>query len=237
MDDDKSSRLSRLTAIITLLQSKSLVTATEMSTKYGVSIRTVYRDIRSLESSGVPIVTEEGKGYTLMDGYKLPPIMFTEQEAFALITSEKLIMRDKDSSLVTKYSEAIQKIKAVLKSTNKRKAEFLNQRVHIGKNYQDNHTSHALIDIQIAMANYQVVKISYKNSNGITSERQIEPFYIYHSLEENWTVHAYCRTKKEFRTFRLDRMNQVKVLDFVFKPHKTVIKSYFGKKFIAPVYP
>lgn len=68
-------RLSRLTAILTQLQSKRLLTAREIAEKYKISIRTVYRDIRTLESSGIPIITVEGQGYSIMEGYKIPPVM------------------------------------------------------------------------------------------------------------------------------------------------------------------
>ncbi|WP_370539714.1 helix-turn-helix transcriptional regulator [Algoriphagus sp. Y33] len=77
MNDNDTRRLSRLTAILTQLQTRRLLTATNLAEKFNVSIRTIYRDIRALEQAGVPILTEDGKGYTLMDGYKIPPVMFT----------------------------------------------------------------------------------------------------------------------------------------------------------------
>lgn len=103
-------RLARLTAIITQLQSKRIVTARDIAEKYDISIRTVYRDIRTLEESGIPIVTEEGKGYSIMEGYKLPPVMFTEEEANALITAEQLLLKNKEQSLVEHYKSAVTKI-------------------------------------------------------------------------------------------------------------------------------
>ena len=78
MKDNDTKRLSRLTAILTQLQTKRLLTATALADKFGVSVRTIYRDIRALEQAGVPILTEDGKGYTLMEGYRIPPVMFTE---------------------------------------------------------------------------------------------------------------------------------------------------------------
>ncbi|MEL7062687.1 MAG: HTH domain-containing protein, partial [Bacteroidota bacterium] len=81
---EEKPRLSRLTAILTQLQSKRLVTAKALAERHNVSIRTIYRDIRTLEQSGIPIVTEEGKGYSIMEGYHLPPVVFTEDEANAL---------------------------------------------------------------------------------------------------------------------------------------------------------
>lgn len=123
MVDDKP-RIARLSAIITQLQSKKIVTARDIAERHQVSIRTIYRDIRTLEQSGIPIITEEGKGYSIMDSYKLPPIMFTEEEALALITAEQIIQTNKDQSLITSYQKAITKIKAVLKNTQKIKQNF-----------------------------------------------------------------------------------------------------------------
>jgi len=97
---EEKTRLARLSAIVTQLQSKSIVTAKAIADRHNVSIRTVYRDIRTLEQSGIPIITEEGKGYSILDGYSLPPIMFTEAEALALITAEQLIGRNNDQSLI-----------------------------------------------------------------------------------------------------------------------------------------
>jgi predicted DNA-binding transcriptional regulator YafY len=91
MSDD-TKRLSLLTSILTQLQTKRLfLTATDLANKFSVSKRTIYRDIKALEQAGVPILIEEGKGYTIMDGYRIPPIMFTESEANALRTAEQLI--------------------------------------------------------------------------------------------------------------------------------------------------
>ena len=100
MPKTDSSRLERLTAIITQLQTKRLITSTMLSEKFGVSVRTIYRDIRALEKSGIPIITQEGRGYSIIEGYRLPPIMFTEKEANALITAEQLLSLNKDKSFV-----------------------------------------------------------------------------------------------------------------------------------------
>lgn len=88
MNDSDIKRLSRLTAILTQLQTKRILTSTTFAEKFGVSVKTIYRDIRALEQAGVPIFTEDGKGYSLIEGYRIPPVMFTENEANALITTE-----------------------------------------------------------------------------------------------------------------------------------------------------
>lgn len=226
---DNIKRLPRLTAILTLLQTKKIVTATELAKKFGISVRTVYRDIRALEQSGIPIVTEEGIGYSLMEGYKLPPIMFTEKEANALITAEQFVLRSKDSSLVKEFSEAIAKIKSVLRYSNKEKAELLAERVFFGRNFEAQVTSQNLAEIQLALTNFQLVRITYETADGKISDRTIEPFALYNSPQEDWTLAAYCRLRKDFRSFRLDRMKKVLVLEEVFEPHELTIEEYLER--------
>src|SRR3954468_7544728 len=103
MIDNDTRRLSRLIAILTQLQTRRMITATVLAQKFGVSVRTIYRDIRALEQAGVPVLTEEGKGYSLMEGYKNPPVMFSETQANALILAEQLVLMNKDSSFIKDY--------------------------------------------------------------------------------------------------------------------------------------
>jgi predicted DNA-binding transcriptional regulator YafY len=110
-----------LTAILIQLQTKRILTSTTLAEKFGVSVRTIYRDIKALKQAGVPKLTEDGKGYSLMEVYRVPPVMFTENEANALITAEHLVLKNRDSSLNKEYTEAVNKIKAVLWYQQKRK--------------------------------------------------------------------------------------------------------------------
>lgn len=223
-------RLSRLTAIITQLQSSRIVTAKTLAEKHGVSIRTIYRDIRTLEKSGVPIITEEGRGYTMMEGYQLPPIMFTEGEANALVTAEQLINKNKDISLVNQYNSAIEKIKALLKGPQKEKIHLLTERVYIGNNYTNEKSSNYLMQIQTALTNFQVLKIAYLSSKGVDTKREIEPFALY-STQDNWLLIAFCRLRKDFRVFRIDYIqNMVNTLE-KFESHNMTLEAYFKKQY------
>ena len=132
MTDNDTKRLSRLISILTQFQTKRLLTSTTLAEKFGVSVRTIYRDIKALEQAGVPILTEEGKGYYLMEGYRIPPVMFTESEANALITAEQLILKNKDASFVKEYKEAVNKIKSVLKSVGKRTSFLMGLEIRNG---------------------------------------------------------------------------------------------------------
>ncbi|UPZ34864.1 YafY family transcriptional regulator [Sphingobacterium sp. PCS056] len=228
MDNGKDiKRLSRLTAILTQLQTKRLTKASELAEKFLVTKRTIYRDIKALEMAGVPILVEEGKGYSLMEGYRVSPIMFTESEAYALITAEQLILKNKDSSFVKEYSEAINKIKSVLRNNTKDKSNLLSDRVLFRINSNNNRTSHFLSTIQLAMTNFKLIKIKYQSSeNKQSTERSIEPFAMY-STQENWLLIAYCRLRKDFRTFRIDRILDLFTLNEEFEPNDMTMQEYF----------
>ncbi len=226
MNDESKPRLTRLAAILTLLQSKPLITARELAEHYQVSIRTIYRDIRTLEDSGVPIVVEEGKGYSLLEGYHLPPVMFTEQEANALITAEQFMLQDKDQSLVESYRDAVAKIKAVLRNSQKAKAQLLSERIQIRVNLANEKTSEYLTSLQLAITNFQLIKLQYLSLQGQASERLIEPFAVY-STQGNWILIAFCRLRNDFRAFRLDCMQALEAQEEYFEPHPISLQEYF----------
>ncbi len=227
MNENDIKRLPRLTAILTQLQAKRLLTASELAARFSVSNRTIYRDMKALEQAGIPILTEEGKGYTLMEGYRMPPVMFSESEANALITAEQLVLKNKDASFVKEYTAAIGKIKSVLRSTMKDKANLLSDRVVSGQNTGNYRTSNYLSTLQLALTNFMLVRIKYcsPDSNQST-ERTIEPFAIY-TTQENWLLIALCRLRNDYRAFRLDRITGLSVLDQTFEPHRITFEEYF----------
>jgi predicted DNA-binding transcriptional regulator YafY len=228
MKDNDTKRLSRLTAILTQLQTKRLLTATGLADKFGVSIRTIYRDIRALEQSGVPVITEDGRGYSLMEGFRIPPVMFTESQANALILAEQLVLKNKDTSFIKDYSEAIDKIKAVLRQDDKDKANLLAERTRFEQNLNRERNSNNLSQLQYALTNFCLTKIMYTNEEHKTTTRIVEPFSLL-STTENWLMIAWCRLRKEFRYFRLDRIKNTEILNEKFKPHKMTLQEFFDK--------
>jgi predicted DNA-binding transcriptional regulator YafY len=228
MNDNDTKRLSRLTAILTQLQAKRLLTASALADKFSVSIRTIYRDIRALEQAGVPILTEDGKGYTLMEGYRIPPVLFTENEANALILAEQLVLKNKDASFVKDYSEAIDKIKAVLGHNVKDKANLLAERTRFSQNINRERNSNNLSELQFALTNFCLTRIQYTNETNKATSRLIEPFAIL-SAQENWLLVAWCRLRNEFRFFRLDRIKKLQILTEKFIPHKMTLQEYFDR--------
>lgn len=233
---NEQTRIARLTAIVTQLQAKQLLTATELSKKYNVSVRTVYRDIRTLEEAGVPVCTEEGRGYSLVEGYSLPPVMLNETEANALITAERFVLKSKDSSFIKEYTEAIAKIKSVLRHTTRDKADFLSSRLEVRQNEANDQSSRFLAVLQIALTNFNLVRIDYAASKNERTARTVEPFALYNT-HENWILIAKCRLRNDYRSFRLDRIKDLQPLDTTFTPHDLTLPEYFEicrKKSLTP---
>jgi predicted DNA-binding transcriptional regulator YafY len=232
MIENDTKRLTRLTAILTQLQSKRILTATMLANKFAVSNRTIYRDIKALESAGVPIITEEGKGYRIMDGYRIPPIMFTEDEANALLTAELIIQSSKDSSLIKKYVDATEKIRAVMPSNIKEKTNTLEQRMGITNTYIDNSPkSKYLLEIQKALVEYEVITIAYNDKLGKLTNRNVEPFAIYSNQNDEWVMVAFCKLRNNFRTFSLINIAKLAFTSEKFEPHKITFKQYLEKAF------
>ena len=222
-------QLSRLISILTLLKSKRILTATEVSERFDVSVRTVYRDMRKLEEAGVPISTIEGKGYTLLEGYTVAPVQFTEQEANAIITAKHMVSNSQDSSFIRDFDEALVKIKSVFKDSVLEKSEHLHDKIVVLDKPFDNVESHTLSEIQIAITNFFYIEIHYRKANDFeTSQRKIEPVAMY-SISNKWILMAWCHLRNEYRAFRIDRIQKFKVLAEKFEDRKFDFSKYFAE--------
>src|SRR3982751_2466850 len=106
MSNEVKNRFDRIVAILTQLQSSRVMKAQDLAERFQVSLRTIYRDIRSLEEAGVPVSGEAGVGYTLMEGYRLPPVMFTQEEAASFVAADKLMQKFTDNKVAASYGAA-----------------------------------------------------------------------------------------------------------------------------------
>ena len=221
------SQLSRLINILTLLKSRRVLTATELSEKFDVSIRTVYRDIQKLLEAGVPVITLEGRGYTLMDGYTVAPVQFTEKQANALITAQHLVKQSNDSSFTNDFEEALTKIKSVFRSSVLEKSELLNNKIHVFDNQYESISSNALSELQLSITHFNYVEINYRKAdNPNISFRKIEPCALF-STYQKWILIAWCHLRKDYRAFRVDRIQHFKILQENFEDRKFKIQDYF----------
>lgn len=223
-------QLPRLISILTLLKSKRVITSTELSEKFDVSVRTIYRDIRKLEEAGVPVITIEGVGYSLMDGYTVAPVQFSEKEANALITAHQIVKSSKDESLLLDLEEAMVKIKSVFRSSILEKSEALSKQIHIFDTTRENINSNALSEIQLAITNLNYIEINYRKADDPNiSFRKIEPYAIL-STNQKWILMAWCHLRNEYRAFRVDRIQHFKILQDKFEDRKFNLQAYFEEE-------
>jgi len=219
-------RLTRLTSILLHLQSQRVITAQELADRFEITQRTVYRDIRALEEAGVPIIGEAGKGYSLIDGYRIPPVMFTEQEINALLTAQQYFQKNADKSAYRDLTNVVTKIKAIIRYSEKEKAEKLEDRLYVFSNDQTNETN-LLSTIQLAITNCRALKIKYHAGyTDAVTDRTIEPLGVY-LYKGNWIVVAQCRLRNELRDFRLDRMLSLTVTSDTFPDRTFSLEAYF----------
>lgn len=206
-------RFDRVSAILIMLQTKKWITANEISERFNVSKRTIYRDLQTLQEAGIPIGAEAGKGYFIVEGYHLPPVMFTPDEAGSLLLAGKLIEKMGDQSIGQGFKSALEKIRAILPEKEKVYLESLDKGVEVF--YNSSLTSskisgNVLFDVQRALANKFVVKIDYQSfhKNEKTTDRYVEPIVLcFYSM--HWHLIAYCRLREEFRDFRVDRIKSI----------------------------
>lgn len=209
-------RLDRLTAILIHLQTKRVVRAQELASRFGISLRTVYRDVRSLEEAGVPIGAEAGVGYFLTD-YHLPPVMFTNAEASALLMGSKLIEKWTDESVQTEFDSALFKIKSVLKRPDQEHLDDLEAHINVAKpTHRKPHSAGLLNSLQHAIARRHVLNIQYHSHyNDAETQREVEPVGLYHA-HMAWHLIAFCRTRQDYRDFRIDRIQQLTDTEQIF---------------------
>ncbi|MES2239475.1 MAG: YafY family protein [Bacteroidota bacterium] len=231
MFDETPKRFDRIVAILIQLQSKKIVKAQELADRFEVSLRTIYRDIRTLEASGVPIYSEAGVGYALMDGYRLPPVMFTREEASSFIAAEKLMQKFTDTTLGNHYASAMYKLKAVLRNDHKDWVSSIESSILMQSSEKlfNDKSPNTLATLFESIAEKTQVFLSYEafNSDEIT-ERKIEPVGVFHD-NNNWYVLGYCHLRKDYRQFRADRIHEIKKTEIPFSLEHDSLETYLDK--------
>lgn len=209
-------RIDRLLGILTFLQSKKYVPAEKIAEKYKISIRTVYRDVKALCEQGIPISFEQHKGYFVVQGYFLPPVSFTSEEANALLLMEGLVHSFADKSIKTHYSNLLNKVKTVLRSSQKEKLELLDNKIKLQLPPCAINDFEYLTTLQNAISAKTIVELDYKNTKEEVSKRQVEPiglvFYAF-----NWHLVAWCHIRNDYRDFKVSRILKVSSHGWPFK--------------------
>jgi predicted DNA-binding transcriptional regulator YafY len=223
-------RIDRVSAILIHLQSKKWVTAGEIAKRFEISLRTVYRDLKALEEAGVPIGAEAGKGYYLVDGYRLPPVMFTREEAGAMLMAEKMVEKFTDNSVNQHYQSAMYKIKSVLPDCEKQFISDLYSNIEIFYNQQSDNPNNFISVIQQSLVNHQLLDIHYRSiSKDEVTCRVVEPIGLcFYSI--SWHLIAFCRLRNEYRDFRVDRIESLDLNPSKFEPRESLtLREYFKR--------
>jgi predicted DNA-binding transcriptional regulator YafY len=221
-------RFDRLAAILIQLQAKRVVSGPALAEQFGVSLRTVYRDLRSLETAGVPLLAEHAVGYSLVEGYRLPPLLFTREEATALLTAEKLAARLTDRPTAQLTGAAMDKLRAVLRRPDRDHLATLAPHIQVLALRGQLADSAAYQQVVTAIAVRRVVRLHYQaGDTDAVTVREVEPIGMY--LSGQWHVVAYCRLRQGLRDFRLDRIQQLDVQAEVFAARPETLQQYWAK--------
>jgi predicted DNA-binding transcriptional regulator YafY len=207
-------RIDRLFGILTILQSKKFVTAGYLADRYEINVRTVYRDIRALEELGIPVSFEQSRGYFIMQGYFLPPLALTIDEANALILMASLSEKFADKSIDKQCQNALTKLRAILRYGDKDKAELIASNISVWTATEDNSDNEYINTIQKAIVNKIIIEIEYTNNLNQFSKREVEPIGLAF-YSNQWHLIGWCWKRKEYRDFKIKMISK---LSYTYKP-------------------
>src|SRR5438067_3812132 len=202
-------RADRLFRIVQHLRGRRLTTAAFLAGRLGVSLRTVYRDVRDLSLSGVPVEGEAGVGYRLRAGFDIPPLMFTLNEIEALAIGARMVEAWGGPVLAESARTAIEKIVAALPADRRLAVE--RTRLYAPGFHVDGKAMQQLEAVRAAIGARQVLRLDYRDAGGRSSAREIWPLALYF-WGGAWTIGAWCEGRDDFRNFRVDRVAELEAL-------------------------
>ncbi|MGJ3704197.1 helix-turn-helix transcriptional regulator [Variovorax sp. AFSI2.2] len=202
-------RADRLFQLVQLIRGRRLTTAAFLAQRLEVSERTVYRDVADLQHQGVPIEGEAGVGYRLGAGFELPPLMFTQEEASALVAAARLAQSWVDPALARNIETGLGKILSVLPPAARVSAEAL--ALYAPALGLDDAMRNRLQTLREAVEARHKLRLNYRDVSGDASERTVRPLGCFY-WGKVWTLSTWCELRDDFRGFRIDRMDAVEVL-------------------------
>ncbi|HLS95101.1 helix-turn-helix transcriptional regulator [Sphingobacterium allocomposti] len=233
---DITKRFHRIIAIYFQLQGRSIVKAQDLAQRFDVSVRTIYRDIRALEQAGIPIYGEAGTGYSLTEGYKLPPTSFTKDEILSIAASEKLMQKFVDPDLFRHFSTAIDKVRSYLRYSDKNNIMHLEDNLVMQRSSAmfNEAVPDALSVLFESISLQKIAELTYQAIHrNEPNERRIEAVGIFHE-GHFWYFIAYCHLREDYRQFRIDRIQKIKRTDDPFTRKHKPLHYYLDKKAPAP---
>jgi len=202
-------RADRLFQIVQLLRGRRVVTANELARELEVSLRTIYRDVRDLIASGVPIEGEAGVGYLLPRGFDLPPLMFDEDEIEALVLGARMVETWGDPSLARHARQVLSKVETVLPDRLKPRLDAVALYAPVGAPAEQ---AQKLEPLRRGINEMRKVRFDYTDGSGRKSSRTVRPLCLTF-WGKLWLVSAWCELRADFRSFRPDRMDAIELLD------------------------
>lgn len=210
-----------------LLRARRFATGEEMARELGVSKRTVYRDVADLQASGVPIRGEAGVGYRLERGYELAPLVFTSDELSGLVLGARIVAAWGDPDLAAAVGGAMTKIEAVLPEMLRR--VVLETPLFAPGLPSAGAAAGELALLRRAIGERRRVHFRYAREDGAASEREARPLGLYF-WGRKWTLAAWCELRADYRSFRPDRMRDLRLLDARFDPADGISLAGFVAK-------
>jgi predicted DNA-binding transcriptional regulator YafY len=222
------SRSQRLLELLQLLrQYKYPIKGSQLASTLGISLRTLYRDIQTLQTQGVNIEGEAGLGYVLRPGYMLPPLMFSEEEIEALVLGMRWVMKRGDNPLQKAAFTALSKVEAVLPPALKAQLENSSLWVGPAKVLESGKIDLALI--RETIRKHLKVNITYQDGYGVESLRTIWPFALAF-FEQIRIIVAWCELRQDFRHFRFDRISRFVPSDKRYPENRMALLKAWQKK-------
>jgi predicted DNA-binding transcriptional regulator YafY len=213
-------RTDRLLALVLELQAKGQQRAEDLAQTFEVSKRTIYRDMLALSESGVPVVSMPGQGYSLMEGYFLPPLSFTTDEAIMLLLGSDFVAQNFDAQYRSAAYAASRKIEVVLPDELRHEVRYLQSSIRFLAATPPTGPE-TLQQLRRAIIQRKSVRFQYYSrfsaSEKNTPEvRDADPYGLIH-INGTWMLMAYCHLRQDRRNFRLDRIENLQLLDTIFK--------------------
>jgi predicted DNA-binding transcriptional regulator YafY len=201
-------RADRLFRLVQVLRARRFATAKSLAEALEVSERTVYRDVRDLSLSGVPIEGEAGVGYALRREFDMPPLMFDFDEIEALTAGARMVQAWSSPSLARAAQSALDKIAAALPSD--KRIAMDRTRLYAPSFHVDRELGKVMDVMREAIVESRRLSFQYTDLGEKGSERQVRPLGLYF-WGRKWTLAAWCELRVDFRNFRLDRMRNVTI--------------------------
>jgi len=199
-------RSERLLDLIQILRRhRRPVSRHTLADEVGISIRTLYRDIATLQGQGAPIEGEAGLGYVLKPGFMLPPLMFTDEEIEAIVLGSRWVAKQPDKRLAAAATDALAKIAAVLPDDLREDLDATT--LLVGPRAENTET----VDLGVvrqAIRDERKLGFLYRDAGGSASKRLVWPFAL-SFFDKVRVMVAWCETRQDFRHFRADRMSDL----------------------------